>query len=259
MPPAALGDQFDVQVALLPDRQQGNRPGETGEVPADDRAPLVEHEVEAHPARREQSGHRGRPLDAADLLVVADGQVQGDVGAEPVGEQALHRLEERDHRPLVVGGASPPQVLAVALAGERRMLPISLGARLDPHHVHVAHEQHRRGGRVGALPGVEERVPGHHFAPQLLVHQRVRALQEGAELVEGSPVDQGAVLLADSGDPHRLGQVVEQRLPHARQDRRLRRGRGSPHCPAPPQRRRSSRAHPGACNQLHPLLPGRHA
>ena len=75
-----------------------------------DRPSLVQHEVETHAALGQQGGHGLGSLASPDLLVVADGEIDGPRGIEPLGEQGLDPFEEADDGALVVDGAPPPQV-----------------------------------------------------------------------------------------------------------------------------------------------------
>ena len=143
-------------------------------------------------------------------------------------------------------------------AGEGRMGPVALGPRFDLDHVHVPHQQHRRRRRVGPFPGVEKGVLGDHLAPQVLVDQRVGLLQEGVEGGEGGRIGAGAVLVADGGEAHRGGQVLQVAIAGAPRFRHRRHLGPPPARPPAAQGRRRGSAHPGAGDDLDPLLPAGH-
>ena len=81
----------------------------------------------------EQAGDGARPLHAADFFVVAQGDVDGALRREALAQQPLHRLEDGDHRRLVVEGAAPPHHAVLDHAAERRqgLLACHEGRRVE--------------------------------------------------------------------------------------------------------------------------------
>src|ERR1051325_12143062 len=105
------------------------------EAAAQDQAPLVDHRVELHAARGEETrGLRGA-FASADLLVVAEREQDRALRTEAFREQRLRRLEQRDDRDLVIERAAAPDESIADRAAERRLFPLPLRRRLPPHHV----------------------------------------------------------------------------------------------------------------------------
>ena len=62
------------------------------------------------PRCSKKRGHRARPLAAADLLVVAEGQVNGASRLEVLREKSFRSFEQAEDARLVVHGAAAPHV-----------------------------------------------------------------------------------------------------------------------------------------------------
>ena len=73
-----------------------------------DHPALVDQEGQFAGAFLQDRRQAGRSRKAAQLFVVAKGQVDGAAGFEALTHQPFHGLEDRDDRRLVIEGAAPP-------------------------------------------------------------------------------------------------------------------------------------------------------
>jgi hypothetical protein len=121
---------------------------------------------------------------SADFLVLAEDQVDRLARLEAGPGEALDRLHDRHQVALVVPRPAPPDEAVLHGAGERRLLPVGLGARGDRDDVLVGHQGNRRRGRVRARPGVEKPVLADRLAPQHGVRPGEVGHQQGVQGVE---------------------------------------------------------------------------
>jgi hypothetical protein len=70
---------------------------------------------------------------------VAEGEVDRACRLESLAQQALHRLEDGNHRDLVVERAAPPDEAFGDVAAEGAVRPLSFGSRNHRHDILVAH------------------------------------------------------------------------------------------------------------------------
>jgi hypothetical protein len=198
-----LGHQLDAQIALLGGADQGGGPVEPVHHPLGDEPSLVEDELRPYAAPLEERGDGRRALPAADFLVVAEGEIEGAIRLEALGEQRLGRLQDRQHPHLVVQRSPAPDPAALDQPRERGMRPVLLRARLHGHHVLVGHQQDGRERRVLPLPGVEQAVIRHDLPAERGVNPGEALGEVLVQSEKGPGLDVPAVLMGDSGEAQR--------------------------------------------------------
>ena len=227
-----LHRQLRARIPLLGDADHCDRTAQAGEDPARDGAPFVEDELGVDVARAEALDDRVGAR-ARDLLIVAEGEVHGARGLEALREKRLDRFERGEHADLVVEGTTPPDEPLGEVAREGRVVPARERGGFDWHDVHVPHQDDRRERGVGAAPGEEQVVGGHHLAHEGVMHAREVRLELMVQAEERVP-RRGRVGPAHGGEPHgaretrRGSAVVHQgvaRWRGARPRRRRRSGR----------------------------------
>jgi hypothetical protein len=176
--------QFQRQEAFLGDADERRRAVEPFENAFRDQQPLIQHEVETHAAALQQLRDRRRAVAPAQLLIVAEGQIQRLSRPEALRDHELDRLHDGHEVALVVPGASAPDEAVSNLAGERGDGPIAVRSRGDRHHVLMCHEHRRLGPRIVTRPCVEQAQAADDFALEHRMRLRKTALQQRVQLAE---------------------------------------------------------------------------
>ena len=109
-------------------------------------------------------GRQGGRAEAADLLVLTEGEVNGATRGPAAREQVLGRLELGHQHVLDVERAAPPDPLVVDVAGEGPVEPLALGPGDDRHDVLVGDELDGIEVGLGAGDRDEHRVPHEQAA-----------------------------------------------------------------------------------------------
>src|SRR5512135_3760236 len=126
----------------------------------------------------------GGAIMAADLFVVAKGQIDRSLGRETGRQKMFYRLEDRQHAAFVVHGAAPPDVAVGEHAGKRRMAPRRFRRRIDGDHVHMGHQQDRSQCAVTPLPFEEQALAADGFSVEVFVNQGKAFGEKGSEANE---------------------------------------------------------------------------
>lgn len=90
---------------------------------------------------------------------------------------------------LHIKSASAPDELAVVIAAERLMSPITLGAGLNRDDILMRKQSYRLKIGILALPAIEQARLGDILALESLMQQRIRLLKEFVEFFKLRPVD----------------------------------------------------------------------
>jgi hypothetical protein len=172
---------------------------------------FVQDEFRADAPPLQQRRDSRRPLPAADLFVVAEGEEDCPLRLEPLPEQQFDRLQDAEHARLVVQRAPAPDVASLDRAGEGRVRPVLLRPRLDRNDVHVGHQEDRREARVGPFPGIEEAVARHRLPDQSRVNAREALFQKAMKILERRGLH-AAVLVRNGGEADGGGQPLRGRV-----------------------------------------------
>src|SRR3990172_4842608 len=197
MPSAACGGQLQDKAPLLGDANHGDGGRNAGDESMADGQPLIDQVFEPDAPRSEERGDLGCALVTPDLLIVAEGEIDGPAWPESLGQKRLHGLENPEPGDLVVHGAPAPDVAVSDAPGKGRVSPAVLGPGLDRHHVEVAHEENRLLLTVGAFPGIEEAVVVDHFSLQCAMHVWEGHLEKISEVEESLRVELPRILMRD--------------------------------------------------------------
>lgn len=90
---------------------------------------------------------------------------------------------------LHIKSASAPDELAVVIAAERLMSPITLGAGLNRDDILMRKQSYRLEIGILSLPAIEQARLGDILALESLMQQRIRLLKEFVEFFKLRPVD----------------------------------------------------------------------
>ena len=90
---------------------------------------------------------------------------------------------------LHIKSASAPDELAVVIAAERLMSPVTLGAGLNRDDILMRKQSYRLKIGILALPAIEQARLGDILALESLMQQRIRLLKEFVEFFKLRPVD----------------------------------------------------------------------
>src|SRR3990170_278562 len=110
MPSAACGGQLQDKAPLLGDANHGDGGRNAGDESMPDGQPLIDQVFEPDAPRAEERGDLGRALVTPDLLIVAEGEIDGPARPEALGQEQLRGLQDPEYRDLVVHGAPAPDV-----------------------------------------------------------------------------------------------------------------------------------------------------
>lgn len=104
-------------------------------------------------------------------------------------KKSLNGFHDADKVVLHIKSASAPDELAVVIAAERLMSPITLGAGLDRDDILMRKQSYRLEIGILALPAIEQARLGDILALESLMQQRIRLLKEFVEFFKLRPVD----------------------------------------------------------------------
>ena len=104
-------------------------------------------------------------------------------------KKSLNGFHDADKVVLHIKSASAPDELAVVIAAERLMSPITLGAGLNRDDILMRKQSYRLKIGILALPAIEQARLGDILALESLMQQRIRLLKEFVEFFKLRPVD----------------------------------------------------------------------
>ena len=197
--------------AFLGDADQRRRLVESGDRAFGDQHPFVEDVAQANAALLHEPGDLLRAALAAELLVLAEGEVDRLARPEARGDAHLHRFHDRHQVALVVPGAAAPDEAVLLRARERSGLPVALGAGRDRHDVLVRQQRDRRSLGVAAGPCVEQAVLADDFAAKHRVRFREARLQQRLQRQELGCVRVGVGRRRDGLQSHGGGEALAHR------------------------------------------------
>src|SRR6266404_401006 len=163
-----------------------------------------------HVARRQQIRDVGRPAPSADLLVVAECEIDGAPGLGARRDEVLHRLENPDQAPLIVQRAAAPHVASGDPSLERGLGPAALCSRLHRHDVLMRQQDDRWKNGVGSRPLVQQAVAVHLLELERGMESGEGRPQVAMEAVELTSVELARVLIGDGLEAQGARQALRE-------------------------------------------------
>ena len=120
---------------------------------------------------------------------MAEAEINVSFRLESLLHKGFNRLHNADKMIFHVKSASAPDELAVVIAAERLMSPVTLGAGLDRNDILMRKQSYRLEIGILALPAIEQARLGDILALESLMQQRIRLLKEFVEFFKLRPVD----------------------------------------------------------------------
>ena len=120
---------------------------------------------------------------------MTEAEIDISLGFISLFKKSLNGFHDADKVVLHIKSASAPDELAVVIAAERLMSPITLGAGLDRNDILMRKQSYRLEIGILALPAIEQARLGDILALESLMQQRIRLLKEFVEFFKLRPVD----------------------------------------------------------------------
>ena len=120
---------------------------------------------------------------------MTEAEIDISLGFISLFKKSLNGFHDADKVVLHIKSASAPDELAVVIAAERLMSPITLGARLNRDDILMRKQSYRLKIGILALPAIEQARLGDILALESLMQQRIRLLKEFVEFFKLRPVD----------------------------------------------------------------------
>ena len=120
---------------------------------------------------------------------MTEAEIDISLGFISLFKKSLNGFHDADKVVLHIKSASAPDELAVVIAAERLMSPITLGAGLNRDDILMRKQSYRLKIGILALPAIEQARLGDILALESLMQQRIRLLKEFVEFFKLRPVD----------------------------------------------------------------------
>ena len=120
---------------------------------------------------------------------MTEAEIDISLGFISLFKKSLNGFHDADKVVLHIKSASAPDELAVVIAAERLMSPVTLGAGLDRNDILMRKQSYRLKIGILALPAIEQARLGDILALESLMQQRIRLLKEFVEFFKLRPVD----------------------------------------------------------------------
>ena len=120
---------------------------------------------------------------------MTEAEIDISLGFISLFKKSLNGFHDADKVVLHIKSASAPDELAVVIAAERLMSPVTLCARLDRNDILMRKQSYRLEIGILALPAIEQARLGDILALESLMQQRIRLLKEFVEFFKLRPVD----------------------------------------------------------------------
>ena len=120
---------------------------------------------------------------------MTEAEIDISLGFISLFKKSLNGFHDADKVVLHIKSTSAPDELAVVIAAERLMSPVTLGAGLNRDDILMRKQSYRLKIGILALPAIEQARIGDILALESLMQQRIRLLKEFVEFFKLRPVD----------------------------------------------------------------------
>ena len=124
-----------------------------------------------------------------DFLVMTEAEIDVSLGLIALFKKRLDGFHDADKVVLHIKSTSAPDELAVVIAAERLMSPVTLCAGLNRDDILMRKQSYRLKIGILALPAIEQARLGDILALKGLMYQRIRILKIFVEFFKLRPID----------------------------------------------------------------------